>query len=188
MYSTIANEIDMQTDEGRRSLQRLFMEERDPEEEAALHNRVWLFQQLDLVRDEAFTIAGIEPTEARAHIANMIERSVVYLKHLEQRMRAFYRKYLPVVNAHKHGRALFAFVPIQTDTRFTFQASEAALTALLANRSGRDQPSRLVTFTEDEKFRQELADTLSRLEAQVFRFFAFAESVADSATLYLAVV
>src|SRR5437588_9761454 len=99
-------------------------------------------------------------------------------------MRAFYQKYLPVVNAHNHGRSLFAFVPIKTDTRFTLQASDAALTALLANRPGRDRPSRLVTFTEDDELRRELADTLNLLEV-VSRFLAFAESLADSATLYL---
>jgi hypothetical protein len=185
LYTTIASEVDTRTEEGRKSLQRLFIQERDPEEETTLHNRVWLFQQLEFVGDEAFNAAGIEPSEARAHIANMIERSIAYLKNSELRMRTFYRKYLPIVNAHKHGRSLFALVPIKTATGFTLQASDSALTALLSKHPGRDRPTRLVTFTADDELQRELADTLTLLDVQVPRFIAFAESLADSAVLYL---
>jgi hypothetical protein len=186
LYTTIASEIDTRTEGGRKSLQRLFMQERDSEEETPFHNRIWLFQQLEFVGDDAFTAAGIEPSEARAHISNMIERSIAYLESSELRMRAFYRKYLPIVNAYKHGRSLFALVPIQTATGFTLQASDSALTALLSKRPGRDRPTRLVTFTADDELRRELVDTLGPLDAHVPRFVAFAESLADSVALYLA--
>jgi hypothetical protein len=186
VYTTIGSEIDTRSEEERKSLQWRFLQERDPDEVTTLHSRVWLFQQLDLVEDDVFSAADIEPSEARAHIANMIERSIAYLANSEVRLRTFYRKYLPSVNAHKHGRSLFAFVPIKTATDFTLQASDSALTALLSKRPGRGRPTRLVTFMADDELQQELADTLTLLDVQVPRFVAFAESFADSAVLYLA--
>ncbi|HTD83451.1 MAG TPA: hypothetical protein VK648_06630 [Gemmatimonadaceae bacterium] len=185
LYTTIAAQVDTRSEDERKSLQWRFMRERDPDEETTFHSRVWMFQVLDSVDDAAFTAAEIEPAEAREHLARMVERSIAYLQASEQQMRAFYRKYLPIVNAHKHGRALFALVPIVTDTGFTLQASEVALSALVSKRPGRGRPTRFITFTADEEFQSELSEALALLDVQVPRFVSFFESFAESALLYL---
>jgi hypothetical protein len=186
LYTTIASQIDTRSEDERKSLQRRFMRERDPDEETTFHSRVWMFPILDAVDDAAFTKAGIEPAEARAHLAQMVERSIAYLQSSEQVMRGFYRKYLPIVNAHKHGRALFAVVPIVTETGFTLQASDDALSAFVSKRPGRGRPTRFITFCADEETQNDLADALVLLDVQVPRFVSFFESFAESALLYLA--
>jgi hypothetical protein len=94
LYTTIAGQVDTRSEDERKSLQWRFMRGRDPDEETTFHSRVWMFQLLDSVDDAAFTVAGIEPAEAREHLARMVERSIAYLQASEQQMRAFYRKYL----------------------------------------------------------------------------------------------
>lgn len=188
LYATIANQVDTRSEDQRKSLQWRFMRERDPDEETTFHSRVWMFQARDSVDDGAFIAAGIDPQEGRAHLARMVERSTAYLQASEQAMRAFYRKYLPIVNAHKHGRALFAVVPIVTETGFTLQASNDALSAFISKKPGRGRPTRFITFRADEEAQTDLADALALLDVQVPRFVSFFESFAESALLYLAYV
>jgi hypothetical protein len=185
LYTTIASQIDTRSEDERKSLQWRFMRERDPDEETTFHSRVWMFPILDAVDDAAFTKAGIDPAEARAHLARTVERSIAYLQTSEQAMRGFYRKYLPIVNAHKHGRALFAIVPIVTETGFTLQVSDDALSAFVSKRPGRGRPTRFITFRADEEAQNDLADALALLDVQVPRFVSFFESFAESALLYL---
>jgi hypothetical protein len=188
LYTTVASQVDVRSEDERKSLQRRFMRERDPDEETTFHSRVWMFQLLDAVDDGAFVAAGIGAAEGRAHLARLVERSIAYLQASEQAMRAFYRKYLPIVNAHKHGRALFALVPIVTETQFRLQASDEVLSAFISDKPGRGRATRFVSFQADEEAQADIAEVLALLDVQVPRFVSFFESFADSALLYLAYV
>jgi hypothetical protein len=186
LYETIAGQVDTRSDQERKSLQWRFMRERDPAEGVTFHSRLWLFEQLDLIGEEVFNAAGIDPAEGRALLRDMVGRSLAYLRASEKQMRDFYRKYRPIVNAYKHGRALFAFVPIETATGFTLKASDTGLTALVPKKPGRGRSTRLVTFTADVEVENELHEVLALLDTQVPHLVTFFESFADTAVAYLA--
>jgi len=185
LYETIVSHIDTKTEEGRISLQTRFMRERDPDEEVTFHARAWLFQVFDHVDGQAFTDAGIEVEEGREHLRHMIERSVAYLRQSETTLRSFYRRYRVIANAWKHGRALFSFAPYETKSQFGVNASDTAITALLAKKPGRGWPTRLVTFVADEEALNDVDTALSLLDVQIPRFELLMGGFAASAIAYL---
>lgn len=186
LYETIAAQVDTRSEEGRISLQSRFMRERDLDEDVTFHSRLWLFQQLDAVPDDAFTTAGIDVTTGRAHLHNMVERSKTYLKTSDDQMRDYYRKYRLIANAFKHGRALFAFRPVMTQTGFSLQASDTVVSALVQKKLGRGRPTRFVTFTADDEVIGDVTTILGLLDVQVPRFVTFFESFTSGAIDYLA--
>jgi len=70
----------------------------------------------------------------------MVDRSIAYLTMSEDRMRRFYYRYRAVMNAYKHGRALFALTPEITAAGITLSATFEAATAITG--SGR-RPQRV---------------------------------------------
>lgn len=186
LYETIAAQVDTRTEEERIGLQSRFMRERDPDEEVTFHSRLWLFEQLDAVPDDAFSAAGIDSARGREQLQSMVDRSKAYLKASDEQMRDFYRKYRLIVNAFKHGRAVFAFVPVVTETRFSLQASETAVSALVQKKLGRGRPTRFVTFDADDEVIADVTTILGLLDKQVPRLLTFFESFAAGTIDYLA--
>jgi hypothetical protein len=186
LYETFAAQVDTRSESQRISLQSQFMREHDSDEDVTFHGRVWLFQQLDAVGDDVFTTAGIDAMAGRALLRNMVARSQEYLRASDEQMRDFYRKYRLIANAFKHGRALFAFVPVVTETGFSLRASETAVSAFIQKKFGRGRPTRFVTFTADDEVIGDVTGILSLLDVQVSRFVTFFESFTAGAIDYLA--
>ena len=186
LYETFAAQVDTRSEDQRISLQSKFMRERDADEDVTFHGRLWLFQQLDALADDVFTTAGIDAMAGRAHLRTMVARSQEYLRASDEQMRDYYRKYRLIANAFKHGRALFAFVPVVTETGFSLKASETAVTALVQKKFGRGRPTRFITFTADDEVIGDVTSILSLLDVQVPKFVTFFESFTAAAIDYLA--
>jgi hypothetical protein len=191
LYETIAEQIDIRYLRKRRGLDARFLRERSGDERVEFHNRVWMFSMFQHAPDSAFTAIGADPAAARILLSGMIERSIKQLSASEETMRQFYRKYKDVMNAHKHGRALFAFVPVIESVRDgeeegSFVASSDAVTALVSEKGSARVPTRLITVKADAELISDVEQVLRILAIQVPKFQALLAAFANAAQQCLA--
>jgi hypothetical protein len=193
LYETIAEQIDTRYEGKRRGLDTRFQRERTGDERVAFHRRVWMFSMFEHVPDSAFANIGFEPSAARRLIDDMIERSITYLAASEETMRTFFGKYKAVMNAHKHGRALFAFtVTLEqkeddpTTTRGSLVASVDAVTALVSEKPGQGAPTQFITISADDELIGDVETVFAILATQLPKFREFLDALSDGTAQFLA--